>query len=201
MTEKSDGNGNGTDDPFKKGPNLIVIPGGKKISSSDIGAEYVIKSTKDVPLNDIVDPVDISEETNRRDKFVREDILARAAIDRVPTGEIISLLIREITEELAHLKFERRKAAEEGKNTANYSVGRMNSLRSLADLMLKCREADKAEVFDLKSVKFQSVFKLWMEFFNEAMVKVGIREPDIDLVFQQMKADMVDWEKRMTDVR
>jgi len=67
--------------------------------------------------------------------------------------------------------------------------------------MLKCREADKAETFDLKSPKFQSVFKLWMEFFNEAMVKVGIREPDIDLVFKQMKADMVDWEKRMIDVR
>ena len=40
-----------------------------------------------------------------------------------------------------------------------------------------------------------------MEFFNEAMEKSGIRPQDIDLVFQQMKADMVDWEKRMSDVR
>jgi len=77
----------------------------------------------------------------------------------------------------------------------------MNSLQKLAELLLKRREADRDEELDLRSPRFQAVFKVWMEFFNEAMDKVGIDQKIVDLVFQQMKADMVDWEKKMVDAR
>lgn len=201
MSEGPPTDENGEEGKGKKSPNLIVLPGGKKVDPSDVGAGYVVKQTGDVPTPDIVDPVQADEELRRRERFVQGEKLVKAAHGGATTGEMMDLLVKEITEELAHLKFERRKASEEGKNTANYSVGRMNSLKSLAELLLKCREADRAEALDLKSPRFQAVFKIWMEFFNEAMEKSGIRPQDIDLVFQQMKADMVDWEKRMSDVR
>lgn len=196
MDETTDENGKDK----KKGPNLIVFPGGKKVDPSDVGAGYVVKQTGDVPTPDVLDPVASDEEVRRRDKFVKDEDLVRAARGSAPTGDMMDLLVREITEELAHLKFERKKAAEEGKNTANYSVGRMNSLKALAELLLKRREADRVEALDLKSPRFQAVFKVWMEFFSESMEKVGIQEKDIDLVFQQMKADMIDWEKRMVEL-
>ena len=149
----------------------------------------------------MVDPSEVNEEVRARKRYVDSQELVRSACDGSSTGRMMDLLVHEITEELAHLKYERRKAAKEGKNTANYSVGRMNSLKGLADLLLKRREADRDEELDLRSPRFQAVFKVWMEFFSEAMDKVGVEPKIIDLVFQQMKADMIDWEKKMTDAQ
>lgn len=184
-----------------KDTNLIVFPGGKKVDPSKVGADYVVRQAGDVPTPELVDPSEASEELRVRKKYVGDQELVRASKDHATTGEMMDLLVQEIAEELAHLKYERRKAAREGKNTANYSVGRMNSLQKLAELLLKRREADRDEELDLRSPRFQAVFKVWMEFFNEAMDKVGIDQKIVDLVFQQMKADMVDWEKKMVDAR
>lgn len=190
------------DDPDdkKKIDNLIVFPSGIKVDASEVGADYVISQTGEVQTGEILDPVSSDAEIRKREKFINEEALVCAAKEGSSTGDLMNLLVLEITEELTHLKFERKKAAERGKNTATYSMGRMNSLKSLAELLLKKRSADRVEAFDLKSTRFQSVFKIWMEFFNESMEKVGVPEKDIDLVFQQMKSDMVDWEKRMTEV-
>lgn len=179
------------------GPNLVVFPGGKKVDPSKVGADYVVRQTGEVPTTEIVDPSEVNEEVRARKRYVDSQELVRSSRDGSPTGRMMDLLVQEITEELAHLKYERRKAAKEGKNTANYSVGRMNSLKSLADLLLKRREADRDEKLDLKSPRFQAVFKVWMEFFSDSMDKVGIEPKIVDLVFQQMKADMIDWEKKM----
>jgi hypothetical protein len=184
-----------------KGLNLVVFPGGKKVDPSKVGADYVVRQTGDVPTPELVDPSEVNEEVRARKRYVDSQELVRSACDGSSTGRMMDLLVHEITEELAHLKYERRKAAKEGKNTANYSVGRMNSLKGLADLLLKRREADRDEELDLRSPRFQAVFKVWMEFFSEAMDKVGVEPKIIDLVFQQMKADMIDWEKKMTDAQ
>ena len=37
-----------------------------------------------------------------------------------------------------------------------------------------------------------------MEFFHDSMEKSGISPEVIDVIFQQMKADMIDWERKMS---
>ena len=130
--------------------------------------------------------------------FVYKEALTRTIVEKKSTLDIIDVVLQEIAEELGHLKFERRKAAKDGKNTANYTIGRINSLGRLADLLLKKKESMMNEELDLKSSRFQEVFRVWMEFFHDSMEKSGISPEIIDVVFQQMKADMVDWEKKMS---
>lgn len=184
----------------KRSTNLIVLPGGKKVSPSKIGANYVVGQVGDIPTAEIVDPANLAEEVKARRNYVNNQPLVRASKDKTGAGQMMDLLVQEITEELAHLKYERRLATKGGKNTANYSVGRMNSLKNLAELIMKRREADRDEELDLRSARFQAVFKIWMEFFGDSMEKSGIEPKVIDLVFNQMKADMVDWEKKMSMV-
>ena len=184
----------------KKGKtNLLVFPGGKKVDPNDVGAEYVISQSGNVPVAEIIDSTEIEQEVRDREKFVEKQDLVVSSRSKASTGEMIDLLIKEIVEELSHLKYERKKAAKEGKNTANYSIGRMNSLKSLADLLIKRRDSERAEQLDFKSPRFKAVFKVWLEFFMHAMDKSGILPEMIDIVVQQMQADMVDWEKKMQE--
>lgn len=178
---------------------LITFPGGQKVDPAEAGAGFVIQQTGQVPTPDIIDPSVVDAEARRRVSYVQNQELVKAVRAKAGTSEVADLLLIEISEELAHLKFERRKASEEGKNTANYTIGRITSLKNMMELLLRRKESERSEVLDLKSARFQSLFKIWMEFFYESMEKSGVDAKTIDVVFQQMKADMVDWEKRMAE--
>ncbi len=193
--------GDGEDDDDKERPkrgNLIVLPGGKSIDP-DIGADYVVASTgsRGTAIPTVVDPVSVDQEIKERERFVSQQDLVRHAKTGSPTSELVDAALVELTEELGHLKWERRRAMENGKSTSPISLGRIGSLRTLVELLLKRKEASRAEELDLKSPRFQAVFKVWMEFFYDSMEKSGVEPEIIDLVFNQMKADMVGWEKRM----
>lgn len=177
-------------------PGLKLIRGGKT-DPKDIGADYVVGHTGDVPTPEIVDPVAVDHEVQDRIRYVKQQELVQAAGRGASTTDMVDIVLKEIAEELAHLKYERRKAAKENKNTANYTIGRANALKGLVELLLKRKEAALAERLDLKSPRFQAVFKVWLEYFHESMEKVGIEPQIMDLVFQQMRADMIDWEKKM----
>jgi hypothetical protein len=190
---------NDSDDSQDKDKNgkLITFPGGKKLDPSDLGADYIISQTGDVPTPDVVDPVSVDKDVRERIEYVKNQELVKAIGRKASTSELIDVLLREISEEISHLKFERRKATRDGKNTSNYTIGRINSLKNMADLLLKRKESMLAEQLDLKSPRMQAVFKVWMEFFYYSMEKAGIENKIIDLVFHQMKANMADWEKKM----
>ncbi len=193
----SDGptDGDGRDPPDKG--KLIVFPGGKKVDPKDVGAGYIIGRTGDVPTPDIIDPVAVDEEVRKRIDYVNKQELVEVVRKGANTAATIDILLLEIAEEISHLKWERRKTAREGKNTSNYTIQRINGLRSLAEVLLKRKEAALAERLDLKSPRFQAVFKVWMEFFYSSMEKAGVDQATMDTVFEQMRADMVDWEVKM----
>jgi len=182
---------------------LVVLPGGKVHDPRpDVGADYVVGQSKanNAVTPEVLDPMVIDRALKEREDFVEKSRLVEAVKDTKKGGNfsvVEDAALLEIAEELAHIKYERRRAAKDGKNTSPFSLGRIAGLKTLADLLLKRREAARGERMDLKSPRFQAVFKIWMEFFYEAMEKSGVESHIIDLVFQQMKADMVNWERRM----
>ena len=113
---------------------------------------------------------------------------------------MVELAIHEITEELAHLKFERRKSAQEGKPTTQHTIARISMLRNLADVLLKRQENSRQERMDFRSPEFKKVIHVWLGFLHESMQKVGLGDNDIDLVFRQIEADMADWEKKLLEL-
>lgn len=189
------------DESSEKNGKIISFPDGKSVELAEIGSDdYVIKQAGDSSnTSEVLDPIDIDKDLNDRTKYVINQELVKFTKQGSPIRQTVDVLLVEIAEELSHLKFERRKAAKEGKNTFNYTLGRINSLKSLAELLLKRKDSEKSGELDLKSSKFQLVFKIWMEFLYESMEKVGVDSKEIDLVFQQMKADMVDMEKRLAN--
>ena len=187
------------DDKSKDGK-VLTFPGGEKVDADGVGVDYIVGQTGNVPTPEIIDPVALSKEVRERVDYVNKQEVVRVIKDGASTAETIDILLLEIAEEISHIKFERRKASKDGKSTLNFTISRINSLKNLAELLLKRKEAALAERLDLKSPRFQQIFQIWMEFFYDSMGKCGIESKVIDLVFQQMKADMKDWEKKMDTV-
>ncbi len=192
----------GEDEPSRPAGKLIVLPGGKKIDPrADLGADYVAAQSSgagnQTMTAEVLDPLAIDIAVKEREDFVKNSRLVEAVEKGGSGADVEAAAILEIAEELAHIKFDRRRAAKDGKNTTPFSMARVAGLKNLVDILLKRREAARGERMDLKSPRFQAVFKVWMEFFYESMEKSGVESHVIDLVFQQMKADMIGWEKRM----
>ena len=182
----------------KEGKLLVLeFPGGEKVNPDDVGADYIVAQAGNVPTSDIIDPVEVAAEVRERVQYVQNQEIVKGIKRGISTAESVDILLLEIAEEASHLKWERRRAAKEGKSTLNFTVNRINGLRSLAELLMKRKEAALAERLDLKSPRFQAVFKVWMQFFYESMEKAGVDEATMDTVFEQMRADMIDWEAKM----
>lgn len=185
----------------KQNGRLIVFPGGKSASTGELGTDYVVGQGGNVGMAELVDPAAVQRELREREQAVSNNALVKAVGRGASPGELIDEVLKEISEELAHLKFERAKAAKEGKNTANYNMSRIAALRQIADVLMKRQENSRAEQLDLKSPRFQAVLRAWMEFVYESAEKVQIPHALIELMFGQMKADMVDWEKKILDLQ
>jgi hypothetical protein len=185
------------DEDKGKNGQVITFPGGKKVDAGEVGADYIVGQGSDVSIPELIDPKSVEREIRKRENFVSSQKLVRVVAEKASISDVIDVVLEEITEELSHLKYERRKATEEGKNTANYTISRIASLRQLADILNKRQENFRSDRFDLKSPKFKQILHVWMEFVYSSMSKSDLPESTIDVVFKQMEADMEDWEKRL----
>lgn len=193
---------NGDDDGKDIG-NIISFPSGKSIipNPSDIGADYVVRTinNSNYSAEEPIDAIDLAKEFEDRENYVSKQKLVEATNKNTPIPEIIDIVLREMAEELSHLKWERRKASQEGRSTVNHTVSRITMLRNLSDILIKKKESSVSEKLDFKSPRFRKVLELWMEFVYNCMVKSGIGEPEIEVVFNQMKNDMLGWESKVSD--
>lgn len=188
------------DDDIKDKGTIIPFPKSDKDVSSQIGADYVLGPTKDnASAPEIISQESIDKELRDRENFVSNQSLVQSIKRKESNLNLIDAVIGEIAEELAHLKYERVKAAKEGKNTSGYTINRISSLRQLSEVLTKRIDSARSEQIDLKSPRFKTILKLWMEFVYMSMQKAELPEHEIDLVFKQMEADMVNLEKRILD--
>lgn len=175
---------------------LLSFPGGETVSTNELGTPFVVTGVGSMPTSEPIDSIIVSEELREREAYVRGQELVRV-VDGGGTAEIADVLLKEMAEEIGHLKWERKKAAADGKPTTTHNLARVNSLRSMMELLLKKKETSMAERLDLRSPRFQKIFSLIMEFFQDSMEKVGVSGKESDLVFNQIKADMMELEKKL----
>lgn len=178
---------------------LLVFPGGKTIDTTEVGADYILTQGGQVTTPELIDRLAAAADLKEREKYVKNQELVRSLKEKASVSDIVDLVMEEIGEELAHLKYERKKAAKDGKNTANYTISRISSLKQLADSLMKRMENARNERMDIRSPEFKKILHLWLEYVHSSMVKQGLQDATIDLVFKQMEVDMKDWEQILLD--
>lgn len=150
--------------------------------------------------SEIMDPQQVAQDLKDRIKYIEKQELVTAAKAGAPTKNLIDILVAELAEEISHIKWERRDAAKRGYKTEKLTSSRISGLKNLADILLKKRDTIGDERLSTKDPRVQQFFKLWMEMFFAAMEKMNIPPEMIDLVFSQIKADMLEWEIKMESV-
>ena len=153
-------------------PSLTIS--GKKVWDQTLGeSDYIIASITgdktDVP--EVFDKKSIDLDVSRRQAFHENSVL---------TGLIETSVL-------------------EGRSSSAMSIKRIESLRVLADLLIKKSESFKSSSIDFRNPKFKAVIRLWMELVYDALQKVGVDEAVIDMVFKQLEADIVDWERKVIE--
>ena len=187
-----------TDDDKKPGK-VLPFPGTESATPSEVGADFVVGEAGMIPQGELLDPQDIERELREREAYVQGQELVRAVADKSSTSDVIDVVLREVAEELSHLKYERKKTAREGKSTAPHTVSRIAALRQIADILQRRQENLRQERLDLSSPQFKKVLNLWMELAYESMNQAGLNEGQIDTVFKTMQSNMKDWEKRLLE--
>lgn len=180
---------------------IVSIPGKKVWDQTLGGSDYVIASvsgdTTDVP--EVLDKKSIDLDISRRQIFHENSHLTTLIETRSTPAEIVDGIISEIAEELSHIKYERQRSIQEGRPSSAMSIKRIESLRTLADILIKKSDSFKSSSIDFRNPKFKAVIRLWMEFVYDAMQKVGVDDATIDMVFKQLETDIVDWEKKVME--
>lgn len=178
-----------------------ITIGDEVVSVEDIGAgDYIVAHGGTVPTGEVIDPTSIASEFKERQAYVARQELVTLTQSRSSPTDVVDAVIKEISEELSHLKWERNKAAREGKNTLAYTTSRINSLKTLADVLGKKIDQHSNKTIDLRHPQFKEIMKLWMEFIYDALTKAHVSDDIIDIVFKQIQADMIDWERRVLEL-
>jgi len=172
------------------------------VENIDVGVDYVLSLPSNLAGDAVIIPdvQSVADSLKEREKFVDSEKLYKSIRSGERLDRVADLVIIEIAEELSNMKFERKKAAIEGRGTMSHTVSRINSLKVLADVVAKKLDAAKADAFDLRSPKFQKILSSWLEFVYDSMKKVGYDDKNIDIVFNQLKADMLDWERKIMEM-
>jgi hypothetical protein len=186
------------EDDTRKGK-IITFPSGQMITTNELGTPYVIGQGTQNRVREVPDLSEEAKEYRAREAFIAGQELVQVIEQGSDLSAMMHSVIKEIGEELANLKWDRQRAAKKGKDASSFTMGRINGLHRLADVLLKRAESMRAEQLDFKSERFRTALSLWMEFVYDAMVKCGLGQQEVDLVFNTMKADMVDWEKKVME--
>lgn len=193
-----------SDDPTDDKPgkdNVIQFPNGKSVDPNEVGIEeYFAAPVGTIPQSELIDPRDTARELRDRQEYIENQELVRVARNNSPTSATIDVILMEIAEELSHLKWERRQSAKKGKNTASLTIARIGTLKQMTDILIKRKETSLNERLTTKDPRIQKLFEIWVEMFHSSMEKCGVTPEIMDLIFSQIKTEMLDWETKMESI-
>lgn len=189
------------DDKKPKMGKLLHLPSGSPVDTEEVGVDsYVASPVGNIPMGELMDPREAARELQERMDYVGSQELVKIAKEHAPTAATIDVLLIEIAEEVSHMKWERRQNAKKGKSTAQLTIARIAGLKQLSDILIKRKETSLNERLTTKDPRVQKLFEIWMEMFFSALEKSKISPEVIDIIFAQIRTDMLEWETKMESV-
>lgn len=140
-----------------------------------------------------------AEMQQAQQKFIDEDELVKAARENKGTAQDTLRTIKfKLARDLASLEFLRTEAEKLGKDTAQIISRRAALMKEIKDTELQLHNMGQ-DMIDLKSEKFQRIFKLWVEIIQD-VVQEALTPEQADLFFNRLGQAMANWEERAGDV-
>lgn len=133
-----------------------------------------------------------------KDKFIKEDPLVSAVAGRAEPIDVLRLVKAQIAEECAALHFQRLENEKRGRDTAQVSTRRIESLKKIADIEFEMRKLG-ADSIDLKSERFQRVFVFLIQILRETAEQT-LPPEQIEVFFNRLESALHGWEEKAAEV-
>lgn len=136
---------------------------------------------------------------DQRDKFIESNVVVDAIRKHTDAADMLRLIKEQLACEAAALEWQRNENQKFGKDTAQVSSRRIEALKKMADLEVDIKKMG-ADTINLKSEKFQRVFKYLIGSFREVCLDIGLRPEQIDLLFNRLASAMEGWEDKAAEL-
>lgn len=161
------------------------------------------ETNSELSSNDVVEqpsndkPMTMDEAVVIPSEEVEEDVILTAIKDDESPDRILNAVMCGLAEEQDSLKKLRRNKTDGNKDTSHISLKRGTLLKYMSETLLQ-RQAlvGSADDIDLRGPKFRQVFKMFLDYINDAFDEVKIPAEYRDMFFTALSNKFEGWENK-----
>jgi len=130
-----------------------------------------------------------------KDEVIKRDALLRGMLNDDGVFDLLDVVLAEMAEEGASLKYERIKKEFNDEATDRISLRRANILKMISDSLIQKRNLALNDLVNLRSPQWQIVFKQLMDRVQQTFNDLEYSSEQIELFFQKLEGNLEGFEE------
>jgi len=130
-----------------------------------------------------------------KDEVIKRDALLRGMLNDDGVFDLLDVVLAEMAEEGASLKYERIKKEFNDEATDRISLRRANILKMISDSLIQKRNLALSDLVNLKSPQWQIVFKQLMDRVQQTFIDLEYSSEQLELFFQKLQGNLEGFEE------
>jgi len=130
-----------------------------------------------------------------RHEIIEQDLLLKGMLNDEGVFDLLDVVLAEMAEEGASLKYERIKKEFNDEATDRISLRRANILKMISDSLIQKRNLALNDLVNLKSPQWQVVFKQLMDRVQQTFVDLEYSSEQVELFFQKLQGNLEGFEE------
>jgi len=130
-----------------------------------------------------------------KDEVIKRDALLRGMLNDDGVFDLLDVVLAEMAEEGASLKYERIKKEFNDESTDRISLRRANILKMISDSLIQKRNLALNDLVNLRSPQWQVVFKQLMDRVQQTFLDLEYSSEQVELFFQKLQGNLEGFEE------
>jgi len=130
-----------------------------------------------------------------KDEVIKRDALLRGMLNDDGVFDLLDVVLAEMAEEGASLKYERIKKEFNDESTDRISLRRANILKMISDSLIQKRNLALNDLVNLRSPQWQIVFKQLMDRVQQTFLDLEYSSEQVELFFQKLQGNLEGFEE------
>jgi len=130
-----------------------------------------------------------------KDEVIKRDALLRGMLNDDGVFDLLDVVLAEMAEEGASLKYERIKKEFNDESTDRISLRRANILKMISDSLIQKRNLALNDLVNLRSPQWQVVFKQLMDRVQQTFLDLEYSSEQVELFFQKLEGNLEGFEE------
>jgi hypothetical protein len=162
--------------------------------------EPEISKTLEIPLTtgpegpEVVEGKKLKTIPDKKD-IIKTDTLLQGILNDEGTFELFDMVLAEMAEESASLKYERIKKELNDEPTDRISLRRSGILKMISDSLVQKRNLALNDFVNLRSPQWQVVFEQLMQRIKQTFMDLGYSSEQLELFFQKFNENLEGFEE------